>query len=1057
MLLLVLVLSSSSFVALGIVNVSAWVLIPQLQRQRYHSEIRHRNRLELSSTRRPTGDKCYTGPFTVYHRRSNALFLSSSKRKSNNNDDDNNNNESEISSSKSHTKKSPSSETGASLKGIHTSLQQPPPPDPKQPFPIATRNNTQSSSNSTMMNPNNLNRTTQRNNNNNNNSNKNNSTRVRQQSNSSGKTKNTTTAMTSKQELVKAVGESIKATRQKQQQKQQQQQQRIKPITATDTLSDGTVSTTTPRTGDGTNTKTKTSSLLNQLLNPYEAGQKLRQSIETTITSIQTQTDPNKSMLQQSQYYIDDRFMERGTLPPTTSSTSWYSTAAHQKKRAALLPWEEPETAFIPEILVVGATGRLGRLIVRQLLQQSSSSSSSSSSIKSSTGIKQQQVPKVRVRVLVRDLYTRTLDILGTGVTYCQGDLLKIDTLEDAVTDIDKLVFVASASSSAPTNVSGTEDEQEEQYQRRIQMAEQIDYIGMSNLISAYQNVRHADYGTSQAAKRSLFKFQDRNREDFFLFSIDDGDDNDGGTIVADADNMYSTDGDDQSTTKSPTTSSARGGAKNKKPVVMTTSYDDEYDNYDDTYRNILNTDEYTDIHGNDEDIYVDSYDEYNENDDEDDYEAYATSLNNIERRSDASVVKTQSQWIRNSFDHGVFVGRIPQTTPSSRNHIGGEAAIISSRLRSRDDPEMGIELGPNFAGFICRVCSDGNMYEAFVRTGSYATNGIEYVCEFTTSTKNPTTSTKGAANASRNKFLSVRLPFSSFKPVQRNTVARHGSDDDSFIVPPFRGYDVRQIGFRYRSSTNSYSKIGSNRIDRKTGIEWNRFYLAISYIKVYRSQPEPEFVYVSDARIPHIVHDHMIEHESKQILPYSEASLQTFSNRYNGAGLSLLQSGTEIQLELRSGQISPRNAITRTPTTYDRTIVYTNMIPEETYYKYRGEELLKKSGLSYAIVRIGELCDSPASLDDMNDIILSPSIISSLSSSTSVDEATGNDKQSNSKSNALVAISRADIAQICVQALLDPNALNKSFYVYHTADTPSTGKEDMSTKLASLPTDRVP
>ena len=55
----------------------------------------------------------------------------------------------------------------------------------------------------------------------------------------------------------------------------------------------------------------------------------------------------------------------------------------------------------------------------------------------------------------------------------------------------------------------------------RAQLAEQVDYIGMLNLF-AYQSVRHADYGTSQAAKRCLFKFSSRP-DDFDLFAVDEG------------------------------------------------------------------------------------------------------------------------------------------------------------------------------------------------------------------------------------------------------------------------------------------------------------------------------------------------------------------------------------------------------------------------------------------------------------------------------------------------------------------------------------------------------
>ena len=58
-----------------------------------------------------------------------------------------------------------------------------------------------------------------------------------------------------------------------------------------------------------------------------------------------------------------------------------------------------------------------------------------------------------------------------------------------------------------------------------------------------------------------------------------------------------------------------------------------------------------------------------------------------------------------------MFVGRVPK--PSSESMAGGEASIISSRLRSREDPDQGIDLSNGFAGFILRLVSDGNKYEA--------------------------------------------------------------------------------------------------------------------------------------------------------------------------------------------------------------------------------------------------------------------------------------------------------------------------------------------------------
>jgi len=98
----------------------------------------------------------------------------------------------------------------------------------------------------------------------------------------------------------------------------------------------------------------------------------------------------------------------------------------------------------------------------------------------------------------------------------------------------------------------------------------------------------------------------------------------------------------------------------------------------------------------------------------------------------------------------------------------------------------------------------------------------------------------------------------------------------------------------------------------------------------------------------------------------------------------------------------------------------------EETYFKYRGEEVLKSSGLSYAIVRVAGYNELPSS-----------------EASTICLRSTDDDIQS---------VSRREVAEVCVSALLDPYALNKSFYV-----TKQKGKnakkidESMSEKFQSL------
>ena len=142
-----------------------------------------------------------------------------------------------------------------------------------------------------------------------------------------------------------------------------------------------------------------------ETLDPYKAGQKLRRTLDTALTTL-----AGRGSSATKGYYLDDRFMESS------------SSALYGAERNPLFDRMDADD-LAPEVLVVGATGAVGRLVVRRLLLDG----------------------RFRVRVLVRDLYSRTLNILGTGVTYCQGDLGNVESLEYALTDVDKIVFCAGA------------------------------------------------------------------------------------------------------------------------------------------------------------------------------------------------------------------------------------------------------------------------------------------------------------------------------------------------------------------------------------------------------------------------------------------------------------------------------------------------------------------------------------------------------------------------------------------------------------------------------------
>ena len=153
--------------------------------------------------------------------------------------------------------------------------------------------------------------------------------------------------------------------------------------------------------GSATNNNSEDSNLLDKL-NPFKAGQKLRQSIDTALTSISTEQESSRAM-----YYLDDRLLDGSS-----------NKVLNERSLSERMDQDD----YIPEVLVIGATGAVGRQIVRKLAQ----------------------LGNCQIRVLVRNLYTSTLNVLGAGVTYCQGDLHNIDSLEYALTDVDKIVFCAN-------------------------------------------------------------------------------------------------------------------------------------------------------------------------------------------------------------------------------------------------------------------------------------------------------------------------------------------------------------------------------------------------------------------------------------------------------------------------------------------------------------------------------------------------------------------------------------------------------------------------------------
>ena len=132
---------------------------------------------------------------------------------------------------------------------------------------------------------------------------------------------------------------------------------------------------------------------------------------------------------------------------------------------------------YVPLVLVVGAAGRTGRIIVRKLVMQG-----------------------FRVCVLVRSLSTDTLNLLGSGVTYSYGDMTDYRALLDAMEDVDRVIFAADCAGD-----EGTELE------------------GLSQVLRSFQDTRTFMYGEAEATKLTLLKM--RRDIDFNRWKVEDGDD----------------------------------------------------------------------------------------------------------------------------------------------------------------------------------------------------------------------------------------------------------------------------------------------------------------------------------------------------------------------------------------------------------------------------------------------------------------------------------------------------------------------------------------------------
>ncbi|KAA8497699.1 Uncharacterized protein FVE85_5284 [Porphyridium purpureum] len=281
-----------------------------------------------------------------------------------------------------------------------------------------------------------------------------------------------------------------------------------------------------------------------------------------------------------------------------------------------------------------------------------------------------------------------------------------------------------------------------------------------------------------------------------------------------------------------------------------------------------------------------------------------------------------------NDKGNGVLVGKVFE------KYNGVAQAVLKL-----DQPNL-----KGFSGVILRVIGDGNTYRIALQCGSTQSAGVSYVASFKTE---------------KSKWATIRLPFSSFIAMsdkQMNLRVRDAEELDRT--------NIQSIALQYTKSQDNPEK------------ESGDFYLAVDYIKAYRTQEEPDFVLLSTAQLTE----------------------KGFTHNAGDLSVPAMADGEQPDPALLA--------------------------------KWRAEEALRNSGLTYCIVRAGDFNEAeggrrPLLFEQDRDL---------------------EDKQ-------VRTVSRADVAEVCVRSLLDPRACNISFDAFegNFAPTAATATQDLSLLFGRL------
>ena len=326
------------------------------------------------------------------------------------------------------------------------------------------------------------------------------------------------------------------------------------------------------------------------------------------------------------------------------------------------------------------------------------------------------------------------------------------------------------------------------------------------------------------------------------------------------------------------------------------------------------------------------------------------------------------------------------EAAPGSELAAEADRAVAAAAAK-----EVPLDLG-EYSGLVIRAIGDGKSYTAVIRTRDYADGGLEYHCDFQSSTSH---------------FESHRLPFSRFVAVRG---ARPVAD-----APELDRHTMTGLALAFYPQRNNPED------PEATG----EFYLSVSNIKAYRKRDEPEFVYLSDAGVASLPRldgaAHKTQTPTEEVVAAAAAAT---------AAAAAAETATEAAAAAASAASAAAAAADAGGATEEAPEVDAAAAAARVRLqtKHKGEAMLRASGLTYFIARAPTLNDKPAGMRRL--------------------------AISQGQAPAGVSVSRADIAEVAVKSLLDPRACNVACTVCESRA--AAGEQDISQALELLEPNRM-